>query len=410
MTAAFDWTGGRSKFPQVMFKRVFTPLQRPVAPGAAIVTAYTDGQVTLRSNRAKIGYHEAANTSTYKGVEPGDFVVHGLDILRGSVGVSDSRGAISSVCTVCRPAPHVDAHFMAFALRAQAAAGVPRAMARGVREGGADFRRWDTLGELPVPLPPLDQQRRIAAFLVQQIAALDRAVRVRDRQISLLKERFAARLFELQDAALRRGFVDTPLKYLAKVVDTEHKTAPGVPDGGYWVAGTGAIRSGRLVRDRLYETDAVSFAEWTQRGTPSPGDVVLTREAPVGEVALLSHGDAGICIGQRVVLIQPGPRLVPEHLLYTLLSPRTQEFYDDVTQGSLHPHLNMRDIGSIRIPVSSLEDQRSMSESMSREFENQHSQLLLLRRSVELIRERKNALITHAVTGEFKVPAERSAA
>ncbi len=169
----FDWTSGVGRFPLVKFKRAFVPIQRLVSPGSGIVTAYTDGQVTLRSNRDKIGYHEAADISTYKGVEPGDFVVHGLDILRGSVGVSDSRGAISPVCTVARPLPHVDGRFMAYAMRAQAWAGVPRALARGVREGGADFRRWDTLAELPVPLPPLDEQRRIADFLDEQVALIE---------------------------------------------------------------------------------------------------------------------------------------------------------------------------------------------------------------------------------------------
>src|ERR1700731_1383541 len=100
-----------------------------------MVTAYTDGRVTLRSNRRRDGYHEARDMSGHQGVEPGDLVVHGLDILRGSVGVSDARGAISSLCVVCSPKVRSDPRYFSYVIRAQAFSGLPRALARGVREG-----------------------------------------------------------------------------------------------------------------------------------------------------------------------------------------------------------------------------------------------------------------------------------
>lgn len=410
MTVGLDWTGGRCRFPTTMFKRAFKPVARAPEPDAPIVTAYTDGQVTLRSNRSKIGYHEAADTSTYKGVRRGDFVVHGLDILRGSVGVSDSDGAISPVCTVCVPKDDVHAPFMAYAMRAQAFAGVPRAWARGVREGGADFRRWDTLGELPVPLPGVEKQRQIADFLDDQVAVLDRAIGLRQRQAELEEERFRARLDEVIRAALDGPFVSTPLKYLARVVDTEHKTAPHVPGGGYWVAGTRAIRDGRLIVENLYETDAAAYAEWTARARPRPGDLVLTREAPVGEVALLRDGDARICIGQRVVLIQLRAGLLSEMLLLVLMSPNVARFYADVTQGSLHPHLNMRDLGAIPIPFAEQRMQSELVDVLSAEFEAVRGVTSLMMRSLKLLHERKWALIAAAVTGEFDAAAARNIA
>ena len=166
------WPGAEG-LPQLPFKRLFIPVQRTPRDGAQIVTAYTDGQVTLRSNRAKVGYHEAADTSTYLGVRKGDFVVHGLDIMRGSVGVSDSDGVISPVCTVCIPTPLIEPRYAAYAMRLQAASDFPKALARGVREGGADFRRWDTLAELPLPVPPVDEQRAIADYLDRETAQID---------------------------------------------------------------------------------------------------------------------------------------------------------------------------------------------------------------------------------------------
>jgi len=174
---------------QLPFRRLFTPIRRIVPDGAQIVTAYTDGQVTLRSNRAKVGYHEASDLSGYQGVEAGDFVVHGLDIMRGSVGVSDAAGAMSSVCTVCLPRPLINKWFAAYVIRAQAASGYPKALARGVREGGADFRRWDTLAELPIPVPHLEQQQEVVEFLDAQTAKIDALIGKQEQLIETLAER-----------------------------------------------------------------------------------------------------------------------------------------------------------------------------------------------------------------------------
>jgi len=197
-TASGEGAGATLAWPalarsaQQPLRRVIKPINRPVPEGAEIVTAYTDGQVTRRSNRAKRGYHEAADLSGFQGVDEGDFVVHGLDILRGSVGIADSSGAISSVCTVAKVSDQVDDRYLAMAVRLQARSGYTRALARGIRSGGADFRRWDTLAELPVPVPPLIEQRMAAERFEAESANMDALlVKVRDH-IALAKERRSA--------------------------------------------------------------------------------------------------------------------------------------------------------------------------------------------------------------------------
>ena len=197
----FRWLPSGSPFEERPFRRVFERVRRPLPPDPEIVTAYTDGQVTLRSNRSKDGYHEAADLSGFQGVDVGDFVVHGLDILRGSVGVSDSTGALSSVCIACVTRVESDPRYFAYAMRAQAWAGVPRALAKGVREGGADFRRWDTLAELPLPVPSLHEQRAIADYLDIETDLTDALIFKKRRLTELLEERSR----ELRRANVLRG-------------------------------------------------------------------------------------------------------------------------------------------------------------------------------------------------------------
>ena len=66
-------------------------VSRPVSPDAGVVTAFHDGMVTLRTNRRTEGFHESLNREGYKGVKAGDLVIHGLDLVHGSVGVSAGK-------------------------------------------------------------------------------------------------------------------------------------------------------------------------------------------------------------------------------------------------------------------------------------------------------------------------------
>jgi restriction endonuclease S subunit len=255
-----------------------------------------------------------------------------------------------------------------------------------------------------IPFVDIDEQRRIADFLGAQTAQIDKAIKLIARQQQVLDHRYQATI----DVEIDRTSGLIPLKYVAIIVDTEHKTAPAVTGSGYWIAGTASVHRGRIDHKALYETDMTSFQEWTARRRPRPGDVLLSREAPVGEVGFYRQEDPQIAIGQRMVLLSPQPeRLSSEYLVWTLLSSRTRRFIDDVTQGSLHPHLNMSDIGSIRVGNISLSEQEAVAHRLGStvgEFEALNE---LRRTQLSLLAERRQALITAAVTGEIDVTTAR---
>ena len=60
-------------------KTFFNRMQRPVRPEDGIVTAFRDGEVTLRSNRRTDGFTNAAKEIGYQGVRVDDLVVHAMD-------------------------------------------------------------------------------------------------------------------------------------------------------------------------------------------------------------------------------------------------------------------------------------------------------------------------------------------
>ncbi len=149
-----------------------------------------------------------------------------------------------------------------------------------------------------------------------------------------------------------------------KIIDCEHKTAPAAANGtefGYLV-GTPNIRGGRMLLDGAKRVDRATYDLWTKRGRPREGDIILTREAPVGEAAFVD-GLNPVCLGQRTVLLRPDvDQVAPRYLHYLLLSPTLQERMHAQAEGSTVPHLNVSDIRGLRIGVlPSLPEQRAVA-------------------------------------------------
>jgi type I restriction enzyme S subunit len=170
-------------------RRIMQKLNRPTRSSDTVVTAYRDGEVTLRSNRREGGYTFSDTETGYQGVEPGDLVFHALDGFAGAVGISDSRGKASPVYHVCAVRGYDDARFMSFALRAMGMLGYLEIQAGNVRQRSVDFRSWETFARLPMPRPPLHEQQRIAEMLAESHAWSEKVASVLNHQLSLLAER-----------------------------------------------------------------------------------------------------------------------------------------------------------------------------------------------------------------------------
>jgi len=145
------------------------------------------------------------------------------------------------------------------------------------------------------------------------------------------------------------------------IVDCEHKTAPtqghGIPS-----IRTTNIRNGRLDLESANRVSEETYQEWTARMEPREGDLILAREAPVGEVGIVP-ASTRVCLGQRTVLVRPDrEKAVPRYLLYLLLTPQIQHELSARSEGSTTPHLNVADIREFKLPeLPGLRDQERIA-------------------------------------------------
>ena len=274
------------------------------------------------------------------------------------------------------------------------------------------------LADFPVVLTDLEAQRHVVAEIDKQFSRLDEAVANLQRvkanlqryKAAVLKAAVEGRLVETEASIARREgrcyetgehllgrvvqerrakwvgrgpfpepkFVDrASLPQLPKgwtwataegvcdpVVDCHNKTAPYV-DNGIPLVRTTNIRDGQLLMEGMRFVDQQTYEFWSRRCPPLPGDVLFTREAPMGEACLVPKG-MQLCLGQRTMLMRPSPAIEGSYLLAALLSPVISDLIGHVAVGSGVKHLRVGDVERLPIPLPPLAEQRRIAAEVDR--------------------------------------------
>ncbi len=148
------------------------------------------------------------------------------------------------------------------------------------------------------------------------------------------------------------------------VVDCPHAT-PKWTDSGIIVLRNQNIKEGRLDLSSPSYTDEAHYLGRIRRAAPQQGDIVITREAPMGDVCQIPAG-LKCCLGQRQVLLRPNPVKVDSRfLLYALQSPYLQHQigWNEGT-GSTVSNLRIPVLEALRVPTPSLESQREIATTL----------------------------------------------
>lgn len=114
-----------------------------------------------------------------------------------------------------------------------------------------------------------------------------------------------------------------------------------------------------MLLDNLSFTDDKHFEQRTSRAKPEPGDLIITREAPMGEVCIIPEG-VECCLGQRMVLIKPDIEKVDsQYLLYSLMSEYAQiQISKSNGTGSIVSNLRIPVLKELLVPSTKLTTQR----------------------------------------------------
>lgn len=149
------------------------------------------------------------------------------------------------------------------------------------------------------------------------------------------------------------------------VTDCSHST-PKWTNAGKIVIRNQNIRNGRLDISSVSYTTQEDYDKRIKRALPNAGDIIITREAPMGEVCMIPD-DLECCLGQRMVLLKPNRDLVDNnYLLYALMSPYVQNqiSWSEGT-GTTVSNLRIPHLEKLQIPIFELKKQRKIAKLLA---------------------------------------------
>ena len=251
-----------------------------------------------------------------------------------------------------------------------------------------------------IPLPPPVEQRAIADFLDAETARIDALIAKKRDLIRLSEERVAA----LTDLVIwSSDGTPTPLMHLVparrQIMYGIVLPGPNVEDGVPIVKG-GSVKAHRLKLGVLSRTTSEIDAGYT-RSRLKAGDLVFAIRGGVGDVEIVPEEVAGANITQDVARVAASDAVSTRWLLHALRSPTTQADVASRVTGAAIRGINIWDLERVRVPVPSSEDQLRLSKRLDEATALHEHLALRLARQIGLLTERRQALITAAVTGEL---------
>ena len=222
---------------------------------------------------------------------------------------------------------------------------------------GATFKEISKsiVENIEIPLPPLDEQRRIAAVL-DKVSGL---IAKRREQLDKLDELVKARFMEMFG---EENTNITAEDACAIIVDCPHSTPKYIgEDKIYPAIRTSEIKNGQIDWTSMLYVDVEEYKQRTKRLVPVAGDIVYAREGTYGDCVILPE-QYKFCLGQRTMLFRPNYNVcTSEYLHQVLRSDAVKRQADESNAGSTVPHVNVADAKKFTFPLPSLEKQKVFS-------------------------------------------------
>jgi type I restriction enzyme, S subunit len=246
------------------------------------------------------------------------------------------------------------------------------------------------------------EQQRIVAILDEAFEGIATARANTEQNLRNARTLFESHLQTIFDQQ-RMGWPCVRIEDACdSIIDCVNKTAPKVDSSTpFKMIRTTNVRNGEVNLGSVYCVTEEIYRIWTRRQVPQPGDVILTREAPMGEVGMLLS-DEKVFLGQRLVSYRANPsKLDNRFLLYALQSNNLQRQIHALASGSTVQHMRVPDSKNLQLPLPSLKAQgKAVATLDALRGETQRLESIY-QRKLAALDELKKSLLAQAFSGQL---------
>jgi type I restriction enzyme S subunit len=344
----------------------------------------------------------------------------------GALGVSRIPGIVSPSYGVYRPKDVnlIHAQYYDSLLR------TPHYVAEYVRRStgihSSRLRLYpDEFLRMPLLFPPLEEQTQIAKFLDYETAKIDALIAKQQQLIALLQEKRQAVISHAVTKGLNPAapLRDSGVAWLGQVPAHWEVGKCGFYLNilsGFAFPSTGFSNDEKDVRLLRGINVGVSRTRWEEtvrwRRVPGDGldpymlaknDLVIGMDRPVisegVRVSKIGSDDLPCLLLQRVASLKTGKLLSSDYLMHLLSSDMFEAHFSPETTGVSVPHISPSQIADFVIPIPPIEEQEQIVQEVAEQVQRIDMLIARSTEAVELLQERRTALISAAVTGKIDV-------
>ena len=294
-------------------------------------------------------------------VKTGDFIYSRLFAWRGAFGIIDSSlndCYVSNEFPIYEPlADLVDIRFLRLWFRLPPTISKVESDCSGSTPLTRNRFKEEFFLSLEIPLPSLDEQRRIVARIEELAARIEKARELR-RRAAEETEAFAGMYLDAEYSMCISRFSGRPLDDVCvTVTDGDHLT-PAFADSGIKFIFVGNVSSGFLHFNGCKYVDPEYYDSIKPHRQPRKGDILYSAVGATLGIPAIVNCDENFCFQRHVALIRPNPKIITVEFLWYMLRSRTL-FRNawSATTGSAQPTVPLRAIRALQIPVPPKDEQ-----------------------------------------------------
>ena len=365
--------------------------------------------------RSEISDNEprADDLSAYRVCRAGDIVINRMSAYHGALGKAKETGIVSPDYLVLRLKSNVNPEYIEYLFRSYEFVGEITSRVRGIGSASLGTVRtprinWNDLGAIEIHLPVLDDQIQIVKYLDHETEQIDTLILKQKQLVEALGERRQATIAEAVTKKLFAG-----LTYKLKLIrafeflngdrGANYPSPDEIQDEGVPFINAGDLVGGTLSQESL---KYVSDEKYAQMGGAKvqTGDILYCLRGSLGKNAMVGNVANGSLASSLVAIRNRSPRKVSTRYIFWLLNSYLEQVQREVlSSGSAQPNLAAESVASMVFVVPHFAEQEFIASRLDLETSRSAALVAKAVQVIEVLQERRQALISAAVTGKIDV-------
>lgn len=366
--------------------------------------------------------------TAYKLAYPGDIVLNSMNVIAGSVGLSKYFGAVSPVYYMLRPRKDYDTvEYFNDIFQSESFQKSLYGLGNGimVKESSTSGKLntirmripMDKLNTVELPYPNNKEQQQISTFLDKATSKIDTLIEKQTKLIELLKEKRQAVIshaitkginpnVKMKDSGVEwlgeipEHWEVKKLKYVS-TVNNQSLSEKYNEDFEINYIDIGSVTTGYIEKSEKME---YSESPSRARRIIKEGDILVsTVRTYLKAIAPVTKNEHNYIASTGFAVISPVENIVSSFLKYSLLSNYFVDLVEAESVGISYPAINSSDLIQFNITFPTIKEQKHIAEYLDEKTAKIDKLVGKANKSIELLKEKRAALISAAVTGKIDV-------